>query len=442
MTMFQDARALAVVLRDPGLSPRRLEALVQRRLERVLRAALAVPWYAKLYQRTRCHAPTGGLRPESLARLPIVTRAMLNEAGKGALVRPGTDLTACHVETSSGSSGVPLAVYRNSYERSVQVAKWLRVLIRNGYRPHHRVTALVRREKLEKGRRLLSGLGLFRRQTLDYSMPIDSLADAVLRERPRVLYGNRCHLELVADVIDRRGMRCNGLNLLVATGEVIHEGSRRFMEEIYGTKVVESYGSVEMGVMAHQLPNATGLYLCEDRTVFEFLDEEGRAVPPGVPGRVVVTDLTNTLMPLVRYDQGDLAEYRVEQSPRGRPTRVITRILGRDDDYAVMPDGSLRTYLDFCGFVAGIMAVRQFRLTQLTPVFFRMEVVAARQQHQRIRSSMESFVASELPGCSFQTVFRDRIEPDPSGKIRKFVSLVHGGAAERGRESSSRHGQG
>ena len=442
MTMLQDARALAVVLRDPGLSTLRLEALVQRRLERVLRAAVAVPWYADLYQKTGCQAPTGDMGPESLAHLPIITRAMLNEAGKGALVRPGTDLTTCHLETSSGSSGVPLAVYRNSYERSVQVAKWVRVLIRNGYRPHQRVMALVRREKLDRRSGLLASLGLFRRLTLDSSRPIEELADAVLKDRPQILYGNRCHLELVALEINRRGVRCEGLVLLVATGEVIHEGCRRFMEEIYGTAVVESYGSVEMGVMAHQLPNATGLYLCEDRTVFEFLDQEGRAVPPGVPGRVVVTDLTNTVMPLVRYDQGDLAEYRVERSPSGRPTRVITRILRRDDDYAVMPDGSLRTYLDFCGFVAGIMTVRQFRLTQLTPVSFRMEVVAARQQHRMIRSSLESFVASEFPGCSFQTVFRDRIEPDPSGKIRKFVSLVHGGAAAIGRESISRRGQG
>ena len=54
----------------------------------------------------------------------------------------------------------------------------------------------------------------------------------------------------------------------------------------------------------------------------------------------------------------------------GRPTRVITRILRRNEDYAVIPDGSLQTYLDFCGFVARITAVRQFRLTQLTPVSF------------------------------------------------------------------------
>jgi phenylacetate-CoA ligase len=101
----------------------------------------------------------------------------------------------------------------------------------------------------------------------------------------------------------RRGIRAEGLKLLRVGAEIIHENNRQLYRKQFGVEAIENYGSIEMGVVAYETQEHDGLHLCEDLTYFEFLDENGKPVRPAQVGRVVVTDLTATLMPLIRYDQ-------------------------------------------------------------------------------------------------------------------------------------------
>lgn len=414
------------VTRGARLPRPALDELVRRRLQRVLVSAYRdVPYYREVMT-SGGYDPTRDYRgPEDLARFPVIRKETLKARG-AAFIREGADLGACFSDTTSGSTGIPLRVYRDQRTRALDIAKWLRVLVANGYSVRGKAMALVAPNRVALGRSPLQRFGLLRRQAVDYvHTPMETIADALLAYRPQVLYGNRSHLDLLALELRRRGIRVESLRGLIATAEIIHPYSRILYRERFGVEVAESYGSVEMGVMAYETRAHDGLHLCEDLTYFEFLDASGRPVGPGEPGRVVVTDLTNTLMPFIRYDQGDLVVFEVHRSAAGEASRRIRQIEGRDNDFAVLPDGRRLPAQTLYKALSPFEAVHQFRIVQEAPDRFRLFVAADPEYCARHGDTMIDAVRRAVPAPVVVSVEAVAcIEPDPAGKTRTFVSQV------------------
>ncbi len=177
--------------------------------------------------------------------------------------------------------------------------------------------------------------------------------------------------------------------------------------------------------MAYETPAHDGLYLCKDLTYFEFLDEDEKAVPPGKPGRVVVTDLTAKLMPFIRYDQGDLAVFEYREDMKGETLQRLTRIIGREDDYVCLPDGTRRPFHDFYEVMDKYQDIVQFRIVQRTRNRFQILIVADTDYFLNIRGGIVRQLQDKFPPeVSFECVQVDQIDPDPNGKIRMLVSEV------------------
>ena len=103
------------------------------------------------------------------------------------------------------------------------------------------------------------------------------------------------------------------------------------MEAAFACPVVDRYANEENGVLACARPGAELLYLNRASYHFEFLKPD--ADEPQVPGRlarIVVTDLYNYAMPMIRYDTGDLAIVADEGDEHG-PT-ALHSIQGRRAD--------------------------------------------------------------------------------------------------------------
>jgi phenylacetate-CoA ligase len=240
-----------------------------------------------------------------------------------------------------------------------------------------------------------------------------------------VLYAVRSFLDIVALELRRRDVEIRDLRILVGTGEVIPASSRRLYRRRFGVELVETYGSVEMGVMAYETPDRDGLHLCSDLTYFEFLDDDGQPVHGGEPGRVVVTDLTGALMPFIRYDQGDLAICALSGTGNQADPRRLVTIIGRQDDLAVLPDGTLCTRPQRVAQIRKYDGILQFRFIQKAPDLFRILIVADTTYLEGIRDELLGWLQGTFPPeVRFEIVQVDQIEPDASGKSRALISEV------------------
>ncbi len=98
--------------------------------------------------------------------------------------------------------------------------------------------------------------------------------------------------------------------LLLAGGEPFTSvpGFRERVEEALGGVALDAYGTSELGIVAGERMEKDGLWEIPEMAVLEVLDPETlRPVADGEKGELVVTALSRTLMPMVRFRTGDLA---------------------------------------------------------------------------------------------------------------------------------------
>jgi phenylacetate-CoA ligase len=121
------------------------------------------------------------------------------------------------------------------------------------------------------------------------------------------------------------------LRVVSAGGEMGGGPMRKMFEEKYGLTTSDAYATADVGFIAYECNQRSGMHLCEELVV-EIVDSNtGKQVGPGEVGQVVVTPFDNTY-PLIRFGTGDLSAYIDEPCPCGRTSLRLVRIMGRVGD--------------------------------------------------------------------------------------------------------------
>jgi phenylacetate-CoA ligase len=425
--MLNNIKAVWQVIHDIKLPIDKIEELVQKRLKRVLISAYVhVPYYRKLMQNIDYNPAIDYKGPEDLRRFPITTKQDLKANNQMMFLKDGTCTKNLYYSSTSGSAGIPLKIFLSHNELAFRIAKWLRVLFVNKYSIKNKVLALTVPLKINEGKTFLQKFGLLRRLAVNLLIPSDKLAEIFLSYKPHVLYGNSSPINLLALELIKRKTKIEVPKLVLIGGEIIHKHNRNLYKQAFGIYPTEFYGSEEMGVMAFETPARDGLHLCDDLTYFEFLDKNNNPVLPGESGRIVVTDLLGTTMPFIRYDQGDIVTIKVITGSDGKSEKRISKIIGRDDDYIILPDGSINSSYYFSnGIAQQFNKIRQFKVIQKTKIYYQVKIATDQNYFNKIDRQFKYFLNKRFPkNCYFEILRVDFIEPDPSGKLRSFVSEI------------------
>jgi phenylacetate-CoA ligase len=157
----------------------------------------------------------------------------------------------------------------------------------------------------------------------------------------------------------------------------------------------------------------------------EIVDDEGKAVPPGVPGRILITDLTNYFMPFLRYEIEDIGSWTGTPCTCGRPFPLLAKIWGRSSDFIVTPEGKLIHSIFFTHLFYDVSDVALFQVNQkdLHNVEVQLVLRPGTFEHPeaRLRARLRQAFG---PNISFKVQVVSRIERPPSGKHRFTVSSV------------------
>lgn len=177
------------------------------------------------------------------------------------------------------------------------------------------------------------------------------LADAIVRYRINVLAGVPAHLLSFAAWLERHGQKLEGIERLLYGGESLFPAQLRLLGRVFPNVRVASmgYASVDAGFIGASHPDcALGEHrVPQGHSVVEILDEQTGEVIEECdrPGRLVMTNLTRRLMPLIRYPVGDRACWR---EPGPSPTRKFV-LMGRSGDSQRIRVGTLTLLPDEIG---------------------------------------------------------------------------------------------
>ena len=135
--------------------------------------------------------------------------------------------------------------------------------------------------------------------------------------------------------------------------------------------VFNRYGCREVSVIASECAAHSGLHVMAEGLYLEIETPHGPAAP-GEMGAILVTDLLNHAMPLIRYRIGDLARWADGACPCGRGLPRLERVAGRVTDFLVGCDGRLVSGVFLATYVVaqrpslGQVQIRQHRAGAVT----------------------------------------------------------------------------
>lgn len=149
--------------------------------------------------------------------------------------------------------------------------------------------------------------------------------------------------------------------------EALTEDLRLLCKEVWGAPVVNSYSNTEAGTTGGECEHVSGIHLAEDTVVFEVTDEANNPVPAGKQGsKLLMTTLTNRVLPLVRYEVSDMVTVTDDPCECGRPHARITSIEGRREELLQLPARDGGTVTIHAGILrsplVGTAGVRQFQI--------------------------------------------------------------------------------
>ncbi|MEZ5096794.1 MAG: hypothetical protein R2731_12160 [Nocardioides sp.] len=290
------------------------------------------PFYAELYRALPADADT-------LTELPVIDQVDFWAANRWPDNRLLTgSLTDAGVYTSGGTTGAPKVSPWTREEHFDSTSAFGAGMVRAGLRPGHRVANLFYAGNLYGGFLYIEA-SLHNAPVENVRLPVGGhvedpvVAELIENMAVNVLTGTPMKLAGVAEAVLAGGTDAGSVELLLFAGDLLFDDVRPTLEKAFPQAAVASlgYATVDAGIVGAPVPGGDVRVheAVPQRTVVEILDEatDEPVTEPGVKGRVVVTNLFRTLMPIIRYPVGDLAEW-VDEECR------VFRLMGRTHEGA------------------------------------------------------------------------------------------------------------
>lgn len=413
-------RYLAQYERDQWLSTDEIMALQWRKLERLLDYCWTrIPYYRDRW--TGLGIERGDIRShEDYARLPVLDKTEIR--ANEARLRPRDPAQPILFKATSGSTGEPLRIgyTRESYERRIAVM----------YRGYGWSGGHLGRRTLYLWGQPSSGpdwkermyQAALQRCTLNaFAMTDERLGEyaaAIDRYQPRVIVSYVAPIVRIARWLLENGRRPHRPDVILSAAEALHEGERALVEQAFGCPMQNTYGCREVMLIAAECPHRGGLHANADHLVVELVGGGGDEASD-----LVITDLHNYGMPLLRYANGDMARAGGTRCACGRGLPKLAGIEGRRLDILRTADGRQVFGEHIVYAFLGAAGIDRWQVVQDEPDAWDIALVPGRDYAPSVVEKIERDlrpVCGEGTRLRFHT--RDAIALTPAGKRRPTIN--------------------
>jgi phenylacetate-CoA ligase len=421
-------RALEKSQYDPETSMRaRQLALLQ---ELVRHAFTHCPYY-------RRKLTAAGVKPDDIRSLddieliPTISKQEIQEHGP-ELISATADRRTLIRDQTGGSTGSPLVFYYDHDRLDSRVAATLRHNRWAGWNVGDKAAViwgapqdLARapglrdrlREWIQDRRIMLDASALDERSMASFTA-------ALRRYRPRILQAYSNTLGLYARYLRSRGIDDIRPQGIVCSAEVLTPENRGLIEETFDCRVFDRYGCREFAVVASECEVHDGMHINAENLLVEVL-ADGRA-RRDENGQIVVTDLRNLAMPLLRYEIRDVGSLltRACSCPRKLPLLAIGG--GRSTDFLLATNGAMVSGVVIATYVTtSVPGIGQIQFLQDAPAEIKIRLVRGPEWSPAIQAQLEAKARHYLgEDMRFEFEFCTVIPSEKSGKYRFSICNI------------------
>lgn len=320
------------------LQRRRLSALIEH-------AYWQCPFYRERFDRAGL-VPSDIRTPADLIALPVLEKRDIQERRDDLVAQnwPRADLIP---NQTGGSTGSPLSFFLSRDRLNARTAATLRHNRWAGWDVGDKVALLwgaPRDVPANHWKNRIRNWLLDRQLFLDTGHVTEQrLAEfhtALQRFRPKIMLAYAGSIVLFARYLKARNLPAYQPTAIVTSAEVLEPAQRTMVEETFGCPVFNRYGCREVSVIASECPQHQGLHTMAEGLYVEVV-RGAEPAAAGQIGSILVTDLLNHAMPLIRYRIGDTGIWAAGDCPCGRGLPRLESVAGRVTDFLVGADGRL-----------------------------------------------------------------------------------------------------
>ncbi|MEK6692336.1 MAG: hypothetical protein AABY44_02790 [Nitrospirota bacterium] len=414
------------MMKNQWRKPEELAEIQNKKLRKLIRHAYDnVPFYRNMFM-------SHGLKPDDirttsdLQKIPIMTKSIFKSTSIDELTAQNIGKEKLKILRTSGSTGIPLEFLFHDYAHAIYKLSFARAYFSNGVGLRDRIAQIVSLHRLPEKRPWYEYLGLWRRRYLKSFEDPREIIEKLKMWKPDVLIGTAMTLKMLALTMrDEKVILGFQLKAIFSSSELLDRVSRALIAEVFRTKVIDIYGSVEGGgCIAYECGECGGYHINTDTVVLELV-ADGKRVSPGQRGEVLITNLHSYAMPIIRYNLEDIAILSNGPSRCGRGFPLLKDIEGRRNEFITLP--SMRKLPPEAVIIAfhPVKGIFQWRLIQLDLDRIKVEFIRSSDFDSYTLKHAEHRI-KKLTGKDMEILFEnvDHIDWGATGKRKLIHSLV------------------
>lgn len=393
----------------------------QTKLQQLLRYAQANSVFYSMYSSL------------NLSDYPVMNKMSLVENMEQIRVKdeviPG-QVGTVHIQRTSGSTGVPLAVAQDTLKRQRRIAelKYFGKVV--GFTTHEKLVHLrtwnrwqSKTSKQIKTENIIP----FDISKFDNS-DMEELCNILINEKVVCLRGYATTISNLVNYIKASGKNWHFpcLKVVIAGGEALYDEVRQKVKDYMHCEIISQYADEECGILAQEsVPTLAAdnvMYFNQGSYYFEVLKlESDEPAEFGEVGRIVITDLHNYACPIIRYDCGDTCMLLPpnEQS-KGYP--IIGKLYGRRFDLTYSTDGKAISPLAYGRTLKNYDNISLWQFVQEGEKDYVLKLKIAKGDTSQFSELVKNFSEILGEGANLKIEEVDEIPVLSSGKRKPVVN--------------------
>lgn len=362
----------------------------------------------------------------SLSDFPVTNKNMINAQRASFLSQLFVKEKKIKV-TTSGSTGTPFTVYQDLHKKYRNTADMLFFSEKAGFRLGSKLyyvrlwTSYYRKNRFTKWYQNIEEVNI-----LDVSEEekIPQIIEDIKKRKSHAWLGYASGFDAICNYLEKHQFDApipNRITSAIAMSEALKPETKKMFKKYFHTELLSRYSNMENGIIAQQTKEVPDKFVLNTASyVIEILKlHENKPVNNGEPGRIVITDLFNYAMPLIRYDTGDIGVMETHEC-NGRSYKVLSKIYGRKLD--IIHDTNGKPVSPFVSFnITHFKKIKQIQLIQedRKRYLIKLNIENGFRQHKEIINQFKSVLG---PESIIELDFVDEIPLLASGKRKATVN--------------------
>jgi len=375
--------------------------------------------------------PNDIIFPEDFQRVKILTKEEIRN-NVSDMISNGYNIDTLHKFKTGGSTGKALEIFMTEECSSLRNACTLRHDLWSGWKRGEPIAALwgnpeypkTLYEKIYNFAHLPPMIYL---DTMEVSKTsVLRFVDQWRKIKPTLIFGHAHSIYILACNLEEIGIKDLIPKGIISSSMMLLPHERSKIEEIFGVKVIDRYGCEEVSLIACECEKHEGLHLNIEHLFIEFIKDDGASALPGEPGKIVVTDLLNRAMPLIRYKVEDVGVPSDRKCSCGRGLPLMEHVTGRVADFLIKKDGSRVAGVSLIeNTLTKIRGIDQMKIIQESLDLILLYLVPGKFFNDNSKRELTSYF-SALFGKDVEIKIKivNSILPEASGKYRFSVCNI------------------